>query len=89
MGIVSWILIGLVIGAIARAVMPGRAAGGWPVTLLVGVLGAILGGWIAGSLFGVDAIRSFFSLVTWFWSFIGSLLVLVIWGAIAGRRSSR
>lgn len=90
MGFIGWVLIGLIMGAIARAVLPGKAAGGWIVTLVVGVLGALLGGWIAGALFDVDVNESFFSLTTWFWAFIGSLLVLVIWGVVAGRsRNSR
>lgn len=51
MGIIGWILIGLIMGAIARAILPGKAAGGWFITLVVGVLGALLGGWIGGALF--------------------------------------
>ncbi|MFI8527236.1 GlsB/YeaQ/YmgE family stress response membrane protein [Promicromonospora sukumoe] len=87
MGIIGWILIGLIMGAIARAILPGKAAGGWFITLVVGVLGALLGGWIGGALFNVQVNESFFSLTTWFWALIGSLLVLVIWGAIARRRA--
>ena len=86
MGIIGWILIGLIMGAIARAILPGKAKGGWLITLVIGVLGALLGGWIGGEFFGVRANGSFFSLNTWLWAFIGSLLVLVIWGAVTGRR---
>ena len=49
MSFIGWILIGLIMGAIARAILPGKAAGGWIVTLIVGVLGALLGGWIGGA----------------------------------------
>lgn len=87
MSIIGWILIGLVAGALARAILPGKAAGGWIVSLVVGVLGALLGGWIGGALFGVKANESFFSLTTWFWALLGSLLVLVVWGAVARRRT--
>ncbi len=87
MGIIGWILIGLIMGAIARAILPGRAGGGWIITLVIGVLGALLGGWIGGALFDVQVNESFFSLTTWFWALIGSLLVLTIWGAIARRRA--
>ncbi|WP_264032478.1 GlsB/YeaQ/YmgE family stress response membrane protein [Cellulosimicrobium sp. SH8] len=89
MSFIGWILIGLIMGAIARAILPGKAAGGWIVTLVVGVLGALLGGWIGGALFGADANDAFFSLTTWFWAFVGSLLVLLIWGAIAGRSTRK
>ncbi|MGO1317872.1 MAG: GlsB/YeaQ/YmgE family stress response membrane protein [Cellulomonadaceae bacterium] len=85
MWILSWILIGLIMGAIARAVLPGRVSGGWVVTLIVGVVGALVGGWIATGLFNVETNESFFSLTTWFWAFIGSLVVLGIYGAITGR----
>ncbi|MDF9876538.1 putative membrane protein YeaQ/YmgE (transglycosylase-associated protein family) [Cellulosimicrobium cellulans] len=53
------------------------------------MLGAPLGGWIGGALFGADANDEFFSLTTWFWAFVGSLLVLLIWGAIAGRSARK
>lgn len=87
MGIIGWILIGLIMGAIARVLLPDRVAGGWVITLVIGVLGALLGGWIGGVLFDVQANESFYSLTTWFWALIGSLLVLTIWGAIARRRA--
>jgi uncharacterized membrane protein YeaQ/YmgE (transglycosylase-associated protein family) len=86
MWFLSWIVIGLIMGAIARAIMPGRAAGGWVVTLIVGVVGAFVGGFI-GRAFGSDPNQEFWSFSTWFWAFIGSLVVLLIWGLIAGRRS--
>lgn len=87
MGIIGWILIGLIMGAIARVLLPDRVAGGWVITLVIGVLGALLGGWIGGVLFDVQANESFYSLTTWTWALIGSLLVLAIWGAIARRRA--
>ncbi|WP_265521730.1 GlsB/YeaQ/YmgE family stress response membrane protein [Oerskovia flava] len=87
MGFLSWILIGLIMGAIARAVMPGRAGGGWIVTLLVGILGALVGGFLGG-LFGFEPNEGFFSWSTWIWAFIGSLVVLLIWGAVSGRKKT-
>lgn len=87
MWFLSWIVIGLIMGAIARAIMPGRAAGGWVVTLIIGVVGAFVGGFI-GRAFGSDPNQEFWSFSTWFWAFIGSLVVLLIWGLIAGRRSN-
>ena len=86
MWILSWIVIGLIMGAIARAILPGRAIGGWGVTLFVCVVGAFVGGFI-GRAFGSDPNQEFWSFSTWFWAFIGSLVVLLIWGLISGRRS--
>ncbi|XBH20951.1 GlsB/YeaQ/YmgE family stress response membrane protein [Jonesiaceae bacterium BS-20] len=84
----SWILIGLIMGAIARSVLPGRTNGGWITSLIIGIVGAILGGWIASAAFGVESNTGFFSFTTWLWAFIGSLLVLVIWGAVTGRKKA-
>ena len=50
MSIISWIIMGLVAGAIARLILPGEQGGGWLGALLTGILGAILGGWIASML---------------------------------------
>ena len=50
MGILTWIILGLVAGAIAKLLMPGRDPGGWIVTMLLGVAGAFVGGWIGGML---------------------------------------
>ena len=86
-GLISWIIIGLVAGAIARAVLPGRAGGGWVTTLAVGVVGALIGGYIGNRFFGATTNENIFDVGTWLWAFLGSLLVLAIWGAVAGRRS--
>ena len=64
MGFFSFLLLGLIAGAIAKLIMPGKQSGGWFVTLLLGVAGAMLGGWLGGIIFDVD-LESFFSLSTW------------------------
>lgn len=87
MGFISWILIGLIVGAIARAVLPGRADGGWVISLVVGVIGAVVGGWIA-SLIGKSSNDGFFDLKTWIFAFLGALVVLVIWGAVSGNKKA-
>jgi uncharacterized membrane protein YeaQ/YmgE (transglycosylase-associated protein family) len=46
MGIIGWIVFGLIVGAIAKLVMPGRDPGGWIVTILLGIAGALLGGFL-------------------------------------------
>ena len=86
MGILAFLILGLIAGAIAKAVLPGRQGGGWLITLVLGVVGAILGGWIGSLIFG-GGLGDFFDLRTWLLSILGAVIVLVIFGAIAGRRS--
>jgi uncharacterized membrane protein YeaQ/YmgE (transglycosylase-associated protein family) len=87
MGIIAWIVLGLIAGAIAKAILPGRQAGGWIATLVIGVIGALLGGWIGSAIFGIG-LEEFWSIQTWLIAILGALLVLVIWGFIT-RGSSR
>jgi len=84
MGFLAFLLIGLIAGAIAKAILPGKGPGGWLAALVIGVIGALLGGWLGSVIFGVD-LGGFFSIETWLLAIGGSLLVLVIYGAIAGR----
>ncbi|WP_439901210.1 GlsB/YeaQ/YmgE family stress response membrane protein [Microbacterium azadirachtae] len=85
MGFLGFLLLGLIAGAIAKLILPGRQGGGWFVTLLLGVVGALLGGWLGGLIFHVG-LESFFSLTTWLLAIGGSLVVLLIYGLIVGRR---
>ncbi|AMM33485.1 hypothetical protein SA2016_2820 [Sinomonas atrocyanea] len=87
MGFFGFLILGLIAGAIAKAILPGRQGGGWLVTLLLGVVGAILGGWIGGLIFGGNTLGSFFEIRTWVTAIVGSLIVLLIWGALAKRRA--
>ncbi|PVZ59456.1 GlsB/YeaQ/YmgE family stress response membrane protein [Arthrobacter sp. H-02-3] len=86
MGILAFLILGLIAGAIAKALLPGRQGGGWVVTLVLGVVGAILGGWIGSLIFG-GGLGDFFDLRTWLLSILGAVIVLLIFGAVAGRRS--
>jgi len=87
MGILGWIVLGLIAGAIAKAILPGRQRGGWLVTLLLGIVGALLGGFVGSALFNVG-LGSFFEIRTWLLAIGGSLVVLLIWGLVTkgGRR---
>lgn len=87
MGFIGWIVLGLIAGAIAKAILKDRAPGGLLATLVVGVVGAALGGWLGSVIFGGDTMNEFFSIQTWLLAIGGSLLVLVIYGALAGRGS--
>ncbi|GAB3274771.1 GlsB/YeaQ/YmgE family stress response membrane protein [Microbacterium lacusdiani] len=84
MGFIAFIILGLIAGAIAKAILPGRQGGGWLVTLLLGVVGAILGGWLGSVLFGVG-LENFWDLSTWLLAIGGAIIVLLIWGLITGR----
>lgn len=85
MGFLAFLLLGLIAGAIAKAILPGRQGGGWFATLLLGVVGAILGGWLGSLLFGVG-LEEFWSLETWLVAIGGAILVLLIYGLLVGRR---
>lgn len=86
MGFIGWIILGLIAGAIAKAIKPGEQGGGWIATLLLGVVGAILGGWLGSMIFGVN-ISEFWSLSTWLLAIGGSLLVLVLWGLLTRKKA--
>jgi uncharacterized membrane protein YeaQ/YmgE (transglycosylase-associated protein family) len=83
MGILSWIILGLVAGAIAKVLHRGEEPGGLLGTLAVGVLGAVVGGLIA-SIVGLAGIGSFFNFATWLFAVGGAFLLLMVYDALAG-----
>ncbi|MDN3293284.1 GlsB/YeaQ/YmgE family stress response membrane protein [Streptomyces ficellus] len=85
MGIIAWIIIGLLAGAIAKALMPGRDPGGILVTMLIGIVGGLLGGWLGKVIFGVQSIDGFFDLSTWIAAIVGSVIVLALYRLFTGR----
>lgn len=86
MGFFGFLLLGLIAGAIAKAILPGNQGGGWVITLILGVIGAFLGGFLGSVIFGTG-LENFFDISTWLLAIAGSVIVLVIYGALAGRRS--
>ena len=88
MGLLGFLILGLIAGAIAKAILPGKQAGGWLATLVVGVIGALLGGWLGSVLLNAP-LQDFFSLRTWLLAIAGSVIVLLIYGAVTGRRGER
>lgn len=86
MGILGWIILGLIAGAIAKAIMPGDDPGGIIVTMIIGIVGALLGGFLASVLFDVDVNDGFFDISTWISAIVGSLILLAIYRAVVGRR---
>ena len=83
MGLISWVVFGALAGWLSRMIMPGKDPGGCVVTPLIGIVGAVLGGWIAtllgfGGISGFD-FRSFIIAV------LGALIVLFIYHKVKGR----
>lgn len=88
MGFLAFLLLGLIAGAIAKLIIPGKQNIGWLMTLVLGVLGALLGGWLGSVLFGTG-LEEFFDLSTWLLAIGGAIIVLLIYGAIVGRKGRR
>ncbi|MBZ4486885.1 GlsB/YeaQ/YmgE family stress response membrane protein [Microbacterium sp. cx-55] len=86
MGFFGFLLLGLIAGAIAKLILPGKQGGGWFITLLLGVVGALLGGWLGSVLFNAP-LEEFFSIQTWLLAIGGSIVVLLIYGLIFGRKN--
>ncbi len=83
MELITWIIFGLVIGALAKLIMPGRDPGGIIVTILLGIAGALLGGFVGRAL-------GFYrpgEPAGWIMSILGAVLLLIIYRAVAGRRA--
>ncbi len=87
MGIIGWIVLGLIAGAIAKAILPGDDPGGIIVTIIIGIVGAIVGGFIASAL-GIGDLDEFFDIGTWVIAIAGSLLLLLLYRAVVGRRTT-
>ena len=83
-----WLIIGLIAGALARLIMPGRDAMSWVATMLLGIVGSIVGGLISWAIWGADTRNgSGFHPAGLILSIIGAIVVLWIWRMI-GRRST-
>jgi uncharacterized membrane protein YeaQ/YmgE (transglycosylase-associated protein family) len=89
MGIIGWIILGLLAGFIAKAILPGDDPGGIIVTTIIGVVGALLGGLIVKALGFGDPIDEFFDFSTWLGAIIGSIVLLLIYRAIVGSMGRR
>ena len=85
MGILAWILFGLIVGALAKFVMPGRDPGGIIVTMLLGIAGAVLGGFIGRALgfYGEGEPAGFLM------AFLGAIALLILYRVIGRRRHAR
>ena len=86
MGIIAFLILGLLAGAIAKAILPGDDPGGIIVTMIIGVVGALLGGFLAGLVFDADPMQEFFDLSTWLAAIVGSIVLLLLYRVFAGDR---
>jgi len=83
MGILGWILFGLIVGALAKLVMPGRDPGGIIITMLLGIAGAVLGGFVGRTMgfYGPNESAGFLM------SFVGAVILLALYRMFVGRRT--
>ncbi|OHV36570.1 MULTISPECIES: GlsB/YeaQ/YmgE family stress response membrane protein [Pseudofrankia] len=88
MGIIAWIALGLVAGIIAEKLTGERTS--WVVAGVVGIVGALLGGWLAKVIFHVHSLNTFFNISTWITAIVGAVVLLLIVRAVTGgRRGAR
>ena len=89
MGIIAFIILGLLAGIIAKAIMPGGDPGGIIVTAIIGIVGALLGGFIASAIFGAHPLDEFFDISTWLTAILGAMLLLFIYRLVTKDGSRR
>jgi uncharacterized membrane protein YeaQ/YmgE (transglycosylase-associated protein family) len=86
MGIIAFIILGLLAGLIAKALLPGEDPGGLIVTTIIGVVGALLGGFLAGWLFNADPLDEFFDISSWLTAIVGAIILLAIYRMVVRGR---
>lgn len=84
MGILSWIVFGLIAGGLAKMIMPGKDPGGCLVTILIGIVGAVIGGYI-GTMLGYGGITGF-NLGSMLLAVLGAIILLLIYRLVVKRR---
>jgi uncharacterized membrane protein YeaQ/YmgE (transglycosylase-associated protein family) len=89
MGIIAFIILGLLAGLIAKAIMPGYDPGSFIVTTIIGIAGALLGGFLAAALFGAHPLDEFFDISTWLTAVVGSIILLALYRVVANRNGGR
>jgi uncharacterized membrane protein YeaQ/YmgE (transglycosylase-associated protein family) len=86
--LIGLIIIGLIAGAIARLLVPGKQELSIPATILIGIIGSFVGGFLGYLLFHKDSQDGFVQPSSWFGSIIGAVIVLLIWLRVGNRRRS-
>jgi uncharacterized membrane protein YeaQ/YmgE (transglycosylase-associated protein family) len=85
MGIIAWIVLGLASGLLANMLIPGRRSQGLIITCLIGVAGALLGGWVATKLFHIHSLQGFFNLSTWVTAVVGAAVLLLAYHVLSSQ----
>jgi len=86
-GILSWIVVGLIAGVVAKLLLPGRDPGGCIITMLIGIAGAILGGFLVGLFVGGNVVTGV-NLTTVLVAVLGAIILLLLYRLLLGRRAS-
>ncbi len=89
MSIIAWIVLGLVAGLLANMLIPGKRSEGLIVTCLIGIVGALGGGWVASRLFHIHTLHGFFNLSTWLTAIAGAAVLLLAYHLATGRTGRR
>jgi uncharacterized membrane protein YeaQ/YmgE (transglycosylase-associated protein family) len=89
MGIIAWIILGLGAGLAATLLIPGRRSPGLLITCVIGVIGALLGGWLATKLFHVVTLHGFFNISTWLTAIAGAAVLLLAYHLVTDRSGGR
>ena len=85
MGIIAWVILGLGAGLLANLLIPGKRSQGLFITCVIGIAGALLGGWAATALFHVHTLNGFFNLSTWLTAIAGAAVLLLAYHLFTGR----
>ncbi len=88
-GILSWIILGLVAGTIAKVLLPGRDPGGLLGTILIGIAGAFIGGWLSSTFLDRSVDRDFVNPTMWVSAIAGSLVLLIAYRIFFGNSRER
>ena len=90
MGIIAWIILGLVAGLLANMLIPGKRQQGLIVTCIIGIVGALAGGWVATKIFHLHhPLQGFFNLSTWITAIVGAAVLLLIYHLVTRGSSHR
>jgi uncharacterized membrane protein YeaQ/YmgE (transglycosylase-associated protein family) len=89
MGVIAWMILGLTAGLLANMLIPGKRSQGLILTCLIGIAGALGGGWAATVLFHAHTLRGFFNISTWLTSVAGAAILLLAYRLATGGRAGQ